>query len=884
MAVENKITVSLASKDTAKVSLSLSDDSGNIVASATDISPVIKFITTGPAGPPGDNAIINDNAITSAKIANGAVTGAKLSSGAVTVTKINNSAVSTAKIQNSAVTTDKIANQSVTINKLALNSVGPEQIIDGTVTTELLNDGAITANKYGDLSIDTAKLKDGVVTSIKLDSNLSLDGTTTVKKLIGLGESPFTITGPVTDNFELISKQDLIFQVDADQSLADGTHSFIWKNGDGTQIAALDESGNLTISGTVDGIDISTLQNLYPTADATKVGFLTVTQAVNLDTLESNVATNNAKNTYPSADATKVGFLQVTQNVNLDLIETSLSGVIDKTQHISISQPVDLDAMETKLAGIASGAEVNYTLIDSDTMSGASSTNVASAESIKTYVDAEVAGIVDSAPGTLNTLNELAAALGDDANFSTTVTNNIATKQPILSEGAFADGDKTKLDGIATGATASPDLTVDGAGTVHANNVPTLNQNTTGNAATATALTSGNKIIQGELEVQGNLLFSTTDGDPQHIRDAQDTDVITITDGGLTTLLAAGNLDIGSHDFRAESFTSDAATGQPPFTVSSTTEVANLRAATASALASGDQTINGNLAVTGTVDGIDIATDVAANTAKTSFPGFGTTAGTALEGDTTIPTQYTDADAVSAVAAADDYLKNDTNEVLAGSLEINSQLFINKPDGTSKTRFRNIATTSNKTLDVPDESGTIMLRGNAHQVMQVSLRDHVDYMFYMFNHNYWYSAGASTLAILGNSASPSNITAANSEYQSRVAAYTAVENCILQKMVLNFYWSSSAISGDADLEFAFSKFTPIQDGTAAIITINDITATDCDDAYTEAKPYQKTFEFSGNNATLSAGDAFGFHMRTINSQNSQRVLVYASAVLQIRLT
>jgi len=49
----------------------------------------------------------------------------------------------------------------------------------------------------------------------------------------------------------------------------------------------------------------------------------------------------------------------------------------------------------------------------------------------KTYVDTEVAGIVSSAPATLDTLNELAAALGDDANFSTTVTNNIATKLPL---------------------------------------------------------------------------------------------------------------------------------------------------------------------------------------------------------------------------------------------------------------------------------------------------------------------------------------------------------------------------------------------------------------------------------------------------------------------
>ena len=46
----------------------------------------------------------------------------------------------------------------------------------------------------------------------------------------------------------------------------------------------------------------------------------------------------------------------------------------------------------------------------------------------QTYVNTAVANLVDSAPAALDTLNELAAALGDDANFSTTVTNSIATK------------------------------------------------------------------------------------------------------------------------------------------------------------------------------------------------------------------------------------------------------------------------------------------------------------------------------------------------------------------------------------------------------------------------------------------------------------------------
>jgi hypothetical protein len=51
----------------------------------------------------------------------------------------------------------------------------------------------------------------------------------------------------------------------------------------------------------------------------------------------------------------------------------------------------------------------------------------------ETYVNAAVANVIDSAPGALDTLNELAAALGDDANFSTTITNSLAEKAPIAS-------------------------------------------------------------------------------------------------------------------------------------------------------------------------------------------------------------------------------------------------------------------------------------------------------------------------------------------------------------------------------------------------------------------------------------------------------------------
>ena len=49
----------------------------------------------------------------------------------------------------------------------------------------------------------------------------------------------------------------------------------------------------------------------------------------------------------------------------------------------------------------------------------------------ETYVGTAISNLVDTAPETLNTLNELAAALGDDQNFATTVSTNLGLKAPI---------------------------------------------------------------------------------------------------------------------------------------------------------------------------------------------------------------------------------------------------------------------------------------------------------------------------------------------------------------------------------------------------------------------------------------------------------------------
>lgn len=63
------------------------------------------------------------------------------------------------------------------------------------------------------------------------------------------------------------------------------------------------------------------------------------------------------------------------------------------------------------------------------------------------FVAAAVAALLNSAPGALDTLDELAAALGDDANFATTVTNLLALKAPLASP---------SLTGTPTAPTAAP--------------------------------------------------------------------------------------------------------------------------------------------------------------------------------------------------------------------------------------------------------------------------------------------------------------------------------------------------------------------------------------------------------------------------------------------
>ncbi len=188
------------------------------------------------------------------------------------------------------------------------------------------------------------------------------------------------------------------------------------------------------------------LSRRHPDASLTAKGFTQLSNATN-STSETLAATPkavkaaydlaNGKYTAQDATTARKGLVQLSSATN------SMSETLAATPK-AVKTVMD----ETNKKAPLNSPALTGTPTTPTARQGTNNTQIANTA----FVMAAIAALVDSSPDALNTLNELAAALGNDPNFATTMTNALAGKQP-------KDATLTALAGLATAADRFPYFT-----------------------------------------------------------------------------------------------------------------------------------------------------------------------------------------------------------------------------------------------------------------------------------------------------------------------------------------------------------------------------------------------------------------------------------------
>ena len=235
-------------------------------------------------------------------------------------------------------------------------------------------------------------------------------------------------------------------------------------------------------------VEAATDSNVFTDADHSKLNAIEASATADQTDAEIRAAVEAAtdSNVFTDADHTKLNGIETAATADQTAAE------IRAAVEAATDSNVFTDADHTKLNGIEAAATADQTaaeiLTAIKTVDGASSGLDADlldgqqGSYYTSYADTAVSNLVAAAPATLDTLNELAAALGDDPNFATTVTNSIATKLPLAG-------------GTMTGTLSTPALNISGtqviSGARDISNVGTVTAtNFVGNGASLTNLPS----------------------------------------------------------------------------------------------------------------------------------------------------------------------------------------------------------------------------------------------------------------------------------------------------------------------------------------------------------------------------------------------------------
>ena len=154
---------------------------------------------------------------------------------------------------------------------------------------------------------------------------------------------------------------------------------------------------------------------------------------------------SNGAAAQAEADAISTAAGDATTKANAAQAAAISAAATDATTKANAAQAAAISAAATDATTKANAAQAAAEATAAAALSTAISTEVSNRN---TAISTAVDNLVDGAPALLNTLNELAAAINDDANYTTTITTALGTKAPLASPA---------LTGVPTAPTAAAD-------------------------------------------------------------------------------------------------------------------------------------------------------------------------------------------------------------------------------------------------------------------------------------------------------------------------------------------------------------------------------------------------------------------------------------------
>lgn len=147
------------------------------------------------------------------------------------------------------------------------------------------------------------------------------------------------------------------------------------------------------------------------------------------------------------------------------------TGAVAGTTNTQTFTNKTIDGTTNTLQNVPQSAVTNLVadLASKETPAGAQAKADSAETDAKAYTDAQIAILTNGSPELLNTLDELAAALGDDPNFATTITNQIATK--VAKAGDTMTGTLTFTGGAKVTGLPAPTVDADAATKLYVDNV-----------------------------------------------------------------------------------------------------------------------------------------------------------------------------------------------------------------------------------------------------------------------------------------------------------------------------------------------------------------------------------------------------------------------------